>query len=59
MASWTPQPWPRCAPRGSTLAVTTEARTLSPPVDALQVPRIDAANTDVRSFARLLESLAV
>ena len=42
---------------GFDLAVTTEARTLLPPVDVLQVPRIDAANTDVPAFARLLESL--
>ena len=44
---------------GFDLAVTTEARTLLPPVDVLQVPRIDAANTDVAAFARLLESLSV
>jgi peptidoglycan/xylan/chitin deacetylase (PgdA/CDA1 family) len=44
---------------GFDLAVTTEARALLPPVDVLQVPRIDAANTDVPAFARLLESLAV
>jgi peptidoglycan/xylan/chitin deacetylase (PgdA/CDA1 family)/SAM-dependent methyltransferase len=44
---------------GFDLAVTTEARTLLPPVDALQVPRIDAANTDVAAFARVLESLQV
>ena len=44
---------------GFDLAVTTEARTLLPPVDVLQVPRIDAANIDVPAFARLLESLAV
>jgi peptidoglycan/xylan/chitin deacetylase (PgdA/CDA1 family) len=42
---------------GFELAVTTEARTLTPPVEPLLVPRLDAAGISATALTQLLESL--